>query len=90
MKPEELVEQLLSEYQSIPSGTMVQFDSLGQGNDAFGSDIAKYNGHVFKVLSLETADELGNKDTEYYNLELGGKKVYHAILGTHLTPVALP
>jgi hypothetical protein len=89
-KAANLVERLLSE-QAIPNGSMVMFDSNGKGHDEFGSDIARHNGEVFKVLSLEL-DYPGsnNKENEYYTLELNGKKVYHAISGTHLTPVALP
>jgi len=90
MKPEQLVEQLLSE-QAIPNGSMVLFDTKGMGNDEFGSDIARHNGSVFKVLSLEL-DYPGsnNKDYEYYNIELDGKKVYTGISGLHLTPLSLP
>jgi len=70
MKPEELVERLLSE-QSIPNGSMVLFDAQGRGNDEFGSDIAKHDGAVFKVLSLELGYPGSNdKTNEYYNLEL--------------------
>ena len=76
--------------QSLPDGSYAKFNLQGmveEFNEVGLGNIVRYDGQVCQILSLETATELGDKDSEYYNVKFKDGYEADALSGYHLDPI---
>jgi len=79
---------------SIPNGTQCRFHLKGTPPQEFGFDgeadehpLHRQEGAVCTVKEIELADEEGDRNNEYYNVQFAEIEL-EAVSGFHLTPLS--
>lgn len=75
--------------QTFHGGDEVRFDLNGMSEDfkQVDLDLDQYDQCLCLIVSLDTFTELGDKDYEYYNVQMPDGEIIDGISGYHLTLV---